>query len=98
VGAIITRVVADARAAVDPFDGLRRIGIDEISYKRGYKFLTVVVDHDSGRLVWAAPGKERATLEAFFAAFTTGGPLTRPPLLPGPAARSAHPAHSVLCA
>ena len=45
---------------------MRRIGIDEISYKRGYKFLTVVVDHDSGRLVWP-PGKERATLEAFFA-------------------------------
>jgi transposase len=66
VGAIITRVVADARAAADPFDGLVRIGIDEISYKRGYRFLTVVVDHDSGRLVWAAPGKERRTLEAFF--------------------------------
>ncbi len=67
VGAIITRVVADARAVRDPFDGLVRIGIDEISYKRGYRFLTVVVDHDSGRLVWAAPGKERRTLEAFFA-------------------------------
>jgi transposase len=66
VGAIITRVVADARAAADPFDGLVRIGIDEISYKRGYRFLTVVIDHDSGRLVWAAPGKERRTLEAFF--------------------------------
>jgi transposase len=66
VGAIITRVVADGRAAHDPFDGLRRIGIDEISYRRGYKFLTVVVDHDTGRLVWAAPGKERKTLEAFF--------------------------------
>jgi transposase len=67
VGAIVTRVVADARAAADPFDGLVRIGIDEISYKRGYRFLTVVVDHDSGRLVWAAPGKDRRTLEAFFA-------------------------------
>ncbi len=66
VGAIVTRVVADARTATDPFDGLVRIGIDEISYKRGYRFLTVVVDHDSGRLVWAAPGKERRTLEAFF--------------------------------
>ncbi len=22
----------------------------------GYKYLTVVVDHDTGRLVWAAPG------------------------------------------
>ncbi len=66
VGAIVTRVVADGRAAHDPFDGLRRIGIDEISYRRGYKYLTVVVDHDTGRLVWAAPGRERHTLEAFF--------------------------------
>lgn len=72
VGAIVTRAVADAQAAADPFDGLVRIGIDEISYKRGYCFLTVVVDHDSGRLVWAAPGKERRTLEAFFALLGEG--------------------------
>ncbi len=66
VGAIITRVVDEARAAHDPFDGLRRIGIDEISYKRGHRYLTVVVDHDTGRLVWAAPGRDKATLEQFF--------------------------------
>jgi transposase len=68
VGSIIARVVADGAAAQDPFDALVRIGIDEISYRRGHKYLTVVVDHDSGRLVWAAAGKERATLEAFFEA------------------------------
>jgi transposase len=51
VGSVIARVVADGRAAHDPFCGLRRIGIDEISYKRGHRYLTVVVDHDSGRLV-----------------------------------------------
>jgi transposase len=66
VGAIITRVVDDARAADDPFEGLRRIGIDEISYKRGHKYLTVVVDHDTGRLIWAAAGRDKATLETFF--------------------------------
>lgn len=66
VGAIIARVVADARAVTDPFDGLTRIGIDEISYRRGHKYLTVVVDHDSGRLVWAAEGRDMATLERFF--------------------------------
>lgn len=66
VGAIVTRVVDEARAAKDPFDGLRRIGIDEISYKRGHRYLTVVVDHDSGRLVWAAKGHDKATLEGFF--------------------------------
>ena len=66
VGAIIARVVADGRAAHDPFEGLVRIGIDEISYKRGHRYLTVVVDHDSGRLVWAAVGRDKKTLESFF--------------------------------
>ncbi len=63
VGAIVSRVVEEARAAPDPFDGLRRIGIDEVSYKRGHRYLTVVVDHDSGRLVWAAKGHDKKTLE-----------------------------------
>ena len=66
VGAIITRVQADIDATVDRFDGLTRIGIDEISYKRGHRYLTVVVDHDSGRLVWAAVGRDEATLSTFF--------------------------------
>jgi transposase len=66
VGAIITRVWADVEAVHDRFADLRRIGIDEISYKRGQRYLTVVVDHDSGRLVWAAPGREKTTLERFF--------------------------------
>ena len=66
VGAILARVWADVEAVNDRFAGLRRIGIDEISYKRGHKYLTIVVDHDTGRLVWAAPGRDRATLHRFF--------------------------------
>jgi transposase len=66
VGRIVTRVSGDAQAKVDRFAGLRRIGIDEISYKRGHRYLTVVVDHDSGRLVWAAVGRDEATLRKFF--------------------------------
>lgn len=66
VGSIITRVSADIDANVDRLDGLTRIGIDEISYKRGYRYLTVVVDHDTGRLVWAGVGRDEATLERFF--------------------------------
>ena len=31
VGAIVSRVVEEARSRTDPFDGLRRIGIDEVS-------------------------------------------------------------------
>jgi transposase len=66
VGAIATRVNADVDAVVDRFAGLRRIGIDEISYKRGHKYLLVVIDHDRGRLVWAAAGRDQATLHRFF--------------------------------
>ena len=66
VGAIVARVVADAHRRSDPLDGLRRIGIDEVSYKKGHRYLIVIVDHDSGRLVWAAPGRDKKTLNAFF--------------------------------
>ena len=67
VGAIITRVVAEADAqAGDRLNGLRRIGIDEISYKRGHRYLTVVVDHATGRLVWVGEGRSKATLSRFF--------------------------------
>ena len=63
VGSIVQRVNADVDATVDRLDRLRRIGIDEISYKRGHRYLIVVVDHDRGRLVWAGPGRNDTALE-----------------------------------
>ena len=45
---------------------VRRIGIDETSYRRGHRYLLVVVCHDTGRLLWAAEGRSQATLQAFF--------------------------------
>ncbi len=66
VGRIVTRVTEEARGQEDHLAGLRRIGIDEVSYRKGHKYLTVVVDHGSGRLLWAAPGHDSATLNKFF--------------------------------
>ena len=66
VGAIVTRVWNDIDATVDRFAGIRRIGIDEISYKKGHKYLTVVVDHDTGRLLWAGVGRDTETVDEFF--------------------------------
>ena len=65
VGHIIAWVSAEAAAATGRLAGLRRIGIDEVSCKRGHKYLVIVVDHDSGLLIWAAPGRDRKTVEAF---------------------------------
>jgi len=66
VGRIVARLGAEIDTQVDRLEGLARIGIDEISYKRHHRYLTIVVDHDSGRLVWAGVGRNRATLAGFF--------------------------------
>jgi transposase len=73
VGAIVTRVVADAHGRHDPLEGLVRIGIDEVAYKKGHRYLIVVVDHVSGRLVWAAAGRDKKTLNLFFDALGKSG-------------------------
>ena len=67
VGRIIERVVADERVRQgDPLEGLTRIGIDELSFRKGQRYITVVVDHDSGRLVWAREGRDKKTVLGFF--------------------------------
>ena len=66
VGRILSRTVEDASARVDLLAGVRRIGIDETSYRRGHRYLLVVVCHDTGRLLWAAEGRTQATLQDFF--------------------------------
>lgn len=65
VGAVAARVVA-RRLPGDRLDGLTHIGIDELAYRRHHEYVTVVVDHRKGRIVWAAPGKNADTLRSFF--------------------------------
>jgi transposase len=36
------------------------------SATRGLRYITVVVNHDTRRLVWASVGRDRANLHAFF--------------------------------
>jgi transposase len=67
VGRMIERVVDEALGeAPDWLDGLRRIGIDEVSYRKGRHYLTCVVDHETGRIVWARPGRSQRVVRAFF--------------------------------
>jgi transposase len=65
VQAVVMRVVAehldDTRLA-----GVFNLGVDEISYKRGHQYLTVVADHDSGRVLHVAKGRSQAALQGFF--------------------------------
>jgi transposase len=66
IDAIVTRLVTAHLQDADRFDGLRRIGVDEIAYRKGRKFLTIVTDHDTGRVVWLAEGRSAAALATFY--------------------------------
>src|SRR3954447_17152294 len=65
VGRIVARVVAD-RLDERRLVGLVAVGVDEISYRRGQRYLTSVVDHRTGAIVWCAAGRNAATLQGFF--------------------------------
>lgn len=66
VGVIIGRVV-DRKLDTSRLKGLRRIGVDEFSYRKRHRYITIVVDHDSRRVVWTGEGKGAAALTRFFA-------------------------------
>jgi transposase len=65
VGRIVERVVAD-HLDEERLQGLVAIGVDEISYRRHHRYLTSVVDHRSGAIVWCSPGRNAQTLQGFF--------------------------------
>jgi len=69
VGNILERVVQDELDR-GRLDGLRFIGVDEVSYGADHKFLTCVADHDEGAIVWATEGRNAASLQAFFDGLT----------------------------
>jgi transposase len=45
---------------------LTTIGIDEVSYSKGHKYVTVVYDLNRSCVVWVGRGKKRSTIDKFF--------------------------------
>ena len=71
VGRCMSRVRRDLEP--DPtvrYNGLVNIGIDETSYKKGHKYITVVIDHDRDQVVWVHKGKGREIIDLFFEELT----------------------------
>lgn len=65
VQGVVMRVVSD-HLSDSRLENLFNLGVDEISYKRGHQYLTVIADHDSGRVVHVAQGRNQAALAGFF--------------------------------
>lgn len=72
VDALVARLV-DEHLDTDRLDGLYRIGVDEIAYRKGRKFLTVVADHDSGRVVFVGEGRSQHVFGEFFESLGAAG-------------------------
>ena len=71
----VGRCIARARNDIEPnlkkrMDGLVHIGIDETSYRKGCKFLTVILDHDKNRVVYLHEGHGKFVLEKFYEELT----------------------------
>ena len=83
--------------------GSTRIGIDEISIRKGQRYLTVVVDHDTGRLVWARPAATARRSRSSWicwaksaASRSSSSPATTPSGSPGPSPSAARTRSSAL--
>jgi len=44
----------------------KRIGIDEVAYEKGHKYLTIVRDIDLNKVIWVGKGRKKETLDGFF--------------------------------
>jgi transposase len=47
-------------------DGITDLGIDEISEKKGHKYLTLVTDTQKRRVIWVGKNRDRKVLREFF--------------------------------
>jgi transposase len=66
VGRIITRVCADELDG-DRLNDLFDIGVDEVSWRKQHRYLTLVVDHQRRCVVWGTEGAGAAAADRFFA-------------------------------
>ena len=71
VGPVISRVEKDLDISPEErFNNLVRIGVDETSYRKGHKYITTVVNHDTGNVIWVAQGHGKTIFEKFFKQLT----------------------------
>jgi transposase len=89
VGRIIERV-GEELIDTDRLGDLFEISVDEVAWRKGHRYLTLVGDHTRGCVVWGTEGKGQAAADEFFAALDSPAEdppahAGQPPREPGPA-------------
>lgn len=64
----IDRKYLELRKRAHEIGDVRKLCLDEVAYRKGQRYLTVVSDLDTRRVVWVGKGREKATVAAFFQA------------------------------
>lgn len=64
--AIAARIVEELDGKTGRLTGVRRAGIDELACRKGQRYIMIAVGHDTGRLIWAAQGRNQDTVRKFF--------------------------------
>lgn len=59
---IIQKYVSQAREAAD-YSAVRHVGVDETATKRGHNYVTLFVDMEQAKVIYATEGKDAATLK-----------------------------------
>lgn len=48
----------------------RRLAVDEVSAKRGHRYLTIISDHDTGKVLHVSIGRKKVALSSYYAKLT----------------------------
>ena len=62
----IDKQYLEAHYGQPDYDGLRILAVDEISVKKGHKYLSVVLDYETGHVIYVAEDRKAKTLNRFF--------------------------------
>lgn len=61
---VIQRHVNNARA-LENFENVTTVGVDETSFKKGHKYISVFVDMDKSKVIFVTEGKDSNTVKEF---------------------------------
>jgi transposase len=79
IGRVIERVGAELLGQADRLEGLFEISVDEVAWRKGHRYLTLITDHHQRCIVWGGEGKGQAAADRFFAELDPELPATTPP-------------------
>lgn len=77
IGRMIERVDSELIDS-DRLNNLFEISLDEVAWRKGHRYLTLIANHRTGRVVWGCEGKGQAAADRFFAELDPEPPRRRP--------------------